>query len=159
MNSKTIIFIYSKKRYVISPKSELMIDSLNNFSKAVKLNLSELYFCYKGKPVTINKPISKYTEKDIKIFVYNLKRNSEKENINQIICPECYNLALINIYSDKISISNCCNKHNTINLPLSEYTENQNINEKKITCDICGNSQNLYGEKLIICTCGQKSCG
>ena len=39
----------------------------------------------------------------------------EKKELNEIICPECKEMAIINFDEDKILINNCINKHNCIN--------------------------------------------
>lgn len=159
MDKKALTFIYSNKIYGIIPKSDLIIDSLNEFANAIKINISELKFYSKGKPLNISKSIDKYTEDNISIFVFNLKKNFSIPPSTQIICPECNKAALITISNDKISIFNCPNKHNITNIPLNEYSESQNLVENdKILCNICGNSQKIYGDRFKICTCGMKLC-
>ena len=155
---KFITIIYSKVKYKVLPKSEIITESLDEFSNLINKKKSELFFVYKGKPLNNSKSINKYSENNIKIFAFNLKKNLEKENLNQIICPECNNSALININSDRISITDCCKKHNVLNIPFDEFMESQEIKESEILCDLCTNKQNLYGEKFKICSCGKKLC-
>ena len=157
MSFKIISFIYSKIKYEIFPKSEDINDSLKDFSNIVKIDLSELYFFYNGKYLNKNKKLKQYVEKKIIIFAFNIKKKLEKDNCNNIKCPECNNSALITINSDKITVNNCCNKHYA-NMTLNEFIESQNIDDLKSTCDICGNEQNLYGEKFKFCTCKKKMC-
>ena len=155
---KTLKFIYSKLTHKLEVKSEPISYYLDIFSNLIGLKTYEISFYHKGKPLDKNKQISQYKDKNIVIFAFKLNINIEKENINNITCPICKNLALITVNNDRISITNCCNKHNILNIPLDEFNESQNINDSKKECDLCKNRQNLYGDKFKFCSCGKRLC-
>ena len=94
----------------------------------------------------------------MKIIVINLKKKVNKIYINDIICPECKNLARIDINDEKISINNCYKNHNFSNLTIDNLMNNQTINELEIKCNICNNMKYLYNDKFYCCSCNIYIC-
>ena len=95
---------------------------------------------------------------------------SQKELINEnskeikaskyIICPECQENTRINIINYKINIHGCKNNHNINQLSINDYKITQNINTKKIKCQICkGINQNNKSNYIFKClNCKQNIC-
>ena len=96
-----IKFIYMKNIYEIKyNKNESSINNLlYKYSSIINIDIKQLYFFYKGKNINNIEKIDDLN--DIKILVYNKKINKNKNNedLKDIICPECKNLAIIN-YND-----------------------------------------------------------
>ena len=155
-----IKFIYGNKQIEKNYKDEniLIINILLEYSSIINKDIKELYFIYNGKNLSFknNEKIINLKNKNITINVLNLNNKKEKKELNQIICPECKELAIINFNEDKISINKCINNHNIIDISINELMNNQYINELK--CDICNNDKYLYNDKFYICSCKQKIC-
>ena len=153
-------FFYGNNIYkrTYKDKNALIIHILLEYSYIINKNLKELYFLYKGKKFSFeNKErISKFNNKNIKIIVLNINNPKKNIKLNQMVCPECKELAIINIDEDKLLINNCINKHNLTNIPINEFIDNQCINE--IKCNICKNNNLLYNNKFYICSCKQYIC-
>ena len=119
--------------------------------------MKDLYFIYNGKNLSFknNDKISDFNYKNITIIVFNLNDKKENKGFNQIICPDCKEMSMINFIEDKISIKNCFNKHIN-NFSIKEFMKKQYINELK--CNICKNDKYLYNDKFNICSCKQFIC-
>ena len=133
-----VIFIYNGLSITIQcQKDENLKDICQRFEDKVNEELSKIYFIYGGKIIHINQTfnnIYKEYNKDvniIKILVYSFENNNsndnEKEKSQDIICPKCENNCLINISEYKINISGCKYYHNTNNISLREFINNQKI--------------------------------
>ena len=155
-----LIFLYLKNKYEIEMNDKNILIS-NMLEQYENISNQKFIFLFKGinlktKPKLLLKDLR--TEK-AKIFVFNLeklKQNKEKSNI--IVCPICYEDAIININSLEISLSNCPNNHNIINFPIKEFMELQLLEEKIIIkCNICGNYKKYY-KKFYICSCNKYIC-
>ena len=152
---KIIQFIYGNNRFdkICNNKNDLIIHILLEYASFINKDIKELYFIYNGKKIPFNnsQKINNLKHNKITINVLNLNNRKEKKELNQIICPECKEMAIINFDEDKIIINNCINKHNFINYSIAEFMKNQYISESK--CDICKNNKKLYNDKLFICSC------
>ena len=155
----TIKFIYENNQYqaIYKDKYSLLIDILLEYSRIINKNIKELYFIYNGKKLfpKDKEKIFKLKNNNIVLFVFNLNNKKENNEVKQIICPKCKEMAIINFDEDKILINNCINKH-SIYLSIYDFMQNQCINELK--CNICNNDKSLYNEKLYICSCKQYIC-
>ena len=121
-----------------------------NTQKKIDRKMNDLLFLYKGKNISLmNSHIIINTfksNKNIKISVYNLNINNKIDNIHEnIICPDCKNLTFLNFSDNNI---NCCkNKHKNEYLneytSITEFMNNQIIDEKNIKCNIGNNNKYL----------------
>ena len=156
-------FLYLKNIYEIKGRkdnliSEIIVKYMINISNDIK----NFYFLYKGKKINLeNKLKIKDLNNDdnIIILVYNLKPNKKSQKSSNIICPECNNLALINIYDNKISTKNCINKHEILNLSIHNFIDFQINQQLHIECCVCHNNRNLYNDEFYICSCKNYVCG
>ena len=58
--------------------------------------------------------------------------NEEEKQNNDIICPECGEICLINIKDYIILLNKCINKHNIEDISLAEYNDLQKNNQSMI---------------------------
>ena len=156
-------FIYMNNIYKITIKNkEELTEELIKYARAIGKYTTKLYFLYKGKPLTFEKRqyIFDYKKTYI-IFVYDLEIKTEKnEEIENVLCPECGNLASIIINNDnKLSIQNCKNKHKISNLTIDTFLFLQlNYNNNKyVECNICNNKKSYYNN-FYVCSCGETIC-
>ena len=159
-----ITFIYKDNQYKTKENEDSYIsDVLKKYLNLISNNYKNFEFIYKGSKININekKKINQLHNRNITIFVFNMKPDLNGQKLTNIICPECKNLALLNInYIDyKISITNCKNNHQCKNLSLNNYIDSQYIDESKIKCWLCKNPKNLYGEEFYKCQCKLFICG
>ena len=161
--SKTI-FIYRKIKY------EMLLENENSnifyeFSRKIDSKINDLIFLYKGKNISLNNSqiiINMIkSNKNIIISVYNLNINHKNDNVyKNLICPNCKNLTFLNLNGN--NLNNCKNKN--INecsyeyKSITEFMNEQIIDEKEIKCSICNNNKYLYGNNFYICSCGDKIC-
>ena len=148
-----IKFIYEKNIYKMTVKySNSIGEIIKKYLKLLFVEKEDLLFLYKGINIFQNRDIlNKLTKNNITIVVINKNndKNNEKE-IENIICPECKNLAFAIVNEDRINI-NCVNKHKI------EYAINDFINKEKITekCHLCNNNKYLYKNNFYICSCNK----
>jgi hypothetical protein len=101
-------------------KNDLMTDILNNFIKNHKTkDISKFLFITNGKEISFNflkkGRIKAEMYKRKKIFAFKLNININNWKLENILCPECKNLAFIT-YNDEIISLECkiCNKKKII---------------------------------------------
>ena len=157
-------FIYKDNHYKMKENENLYIsDVLKKYLNSINRDYKNFEFIYKGNKINLNGKIkiNQLQNNNIIIFVFNLKPNLKCQKLPNIICPECKNLALLNINNIdyKISIINCMNNHQCKNSSLNNYIESQIIDESKIKCELCKNPKNLYGEEFYKCSCNLYICG
>ena len=155
-----ITFIYGNNQFKkkCKDKNELIIDILLEYSSIINKDIKELYFISNGKKISYkNKEKIKDLKKNkINIFVLNLNNKKESNELDQIVCPECKEMAIMKFDQDKIIISNCIKNHIITNISINELIESQNINE--LRCNICNNDKYLYNNKFYICSCKKTIC-
>ena len=164
-----ISFLYNHNRYEILLEN-FKKNIFHDYSKNINGNLNDLLFLYKGKKISLINSEAicnafKKNNKSIIIFVYNLNINNKINNIsNNFICPNCKNLTFLNFnnFNNNNNINNCKNKHiNECSCEYSQITEFMNeqiINDKEIKCGICNNSKYLYNDNFYICSCQEYIC-
>ena len=159
-----IIFIYRDNKYEMILEDR-NLNIFNEYSKKIDVNINNLLFLYKGKNISLSKSeiiINMLkSNKNIIISVYNLNIIQKNDNIYEnLICPNCKNLTFLNLNDNNINI--CKNKN--INecsyeyKSITEFINNQIIDEKEIKCSICNNNKYLYGNNFYICSCNNKIC-
>ena len=158
-----IKFIYMKNISEIEYKEkDLSIQNLLiKYSSIIDKHFNELFFFYKGKKLILNKnkKVNELKDKNIIIFVYNwkIKKNNNNKEFEEIICPECNNLAIINTNNNKISFNCLKNNHKFIDISLNYFKDIQYIDESLIYCQKCGNNK-CYYNKFYICSNNKNIC-
>ena len=146
-------FIYMKNIYEIKEnnKSKLLNEILSSYISFIDIKYDNILFLYKGKNLNDykNKKIYELNNENIIISVYNLETKKDKNIINNILCPQCKSLPLVNINDKGISQINCINNHQFFNLSLDAYFKFQNL-EEKIKCHLCKNLEYYY-DTFYIC--------
>ena len=150
-----IKFIYMKNIYEIKyNEKDLSIKNLLlKYSSIIDININELLFLYKGNNLALNnkKKINELKDNNIIILVYNLKikKNNNYNELKEIICPECHNLAIINSNNNKISLNCLANNHKYIDISIKCFNDIQYIDESLINCQICKNNKCYYNRFYI----------
>ena len=151
-----IIFVYEKNIFEINvDKEKNLNDVLKNYSNIIGNNKNDLYFLYKGKKLSLSSEIKieEFKRYNIIIFVNNIKIHNNsiiiKKEINDLLCPQCNNLACLNINNYKFCLSNCINNHINPYISVNEFINNEYIEDEKIKCKNCGNMRYLYGDFYI----------
>jgi len=150
-----IIFIYNGNSISIQAQSnEILSVVIDRFCIKANVNRNKIYFLYNGEKLNENISVNEIqlNEGNKKIIVCD---NNNKNNIkrsNEIICPECYKNAFIEIDNYKIRLKNCINKHNKIIL-FNEFEDSQLIDLSKIICYNCkvNNMGNTHENKFYRC--------
>ena len=158
-----ITFIYIKNKFEINIEKEKTLNCILEYYSNIIINdKNDLYFLYKGKKLSLNSKIKikEFKRCNIIIFVYSIKTYNDniiKNEINDIICPQCKSLAYLYINNDKFYISNCINNHTNPYISVKEFINNEYIEDKKIKCKNCGNLRYLY-DKFYINELGNYIC-
>ena len=117
--------------------------------KKEKYEKNEIIFLYKGKKINQNIKINKFINKEdlkynkIKIFCFQIKHKSKenllynKNNLKEIICPECGEICKIRFDDYKIILYECKSNHKVKNIEFENFIESQNIGKSKISCNNC----------------------
>ena len=168
-----IEFSYQQKNTIIQCNlNEKMYTICLRFVTKSRLDINDVYFLYHGKKLnfelTFEQTISSYDKNlnKMKILVYSINdTNINKNNItiksSDIICPECQEIAKINIKDYFVNLCGCKKGHKLYNMPLNEFEITQNIDISKITCCICkeNNKSNIYKNEFYRCnTCHINLC-
>ena len=148
------IFIFRENKY------EMLLENINSsifieFSKNIDANINDLLFLYKGKYISLNNSqiiINMLkSNKNIIISVYNLNINQKNDNVYEnLICPNCKNLTFLNFNGSNLNnwknknINNCSFEYKSI----TEFMNEQIIDEEEIKCNICNNNKYLYGNNF-----------
>ena len=153
--------VYEKNIYdMIIKCNDSIENTLEEYLKLLSSEKGNLLFMYKGVNLLENKniikKINKFKKKNIIISIINKNKSQSLKEIENFICPECKNVAFININEDNISV-NCMNKHKS-EYSINEFIESQKIEENEIKCNICKNNKNLYKDNFYICTCNKYIC-
>ena len=154
-----IKFIYENNIYEMTVEENDSIENiLDKYIKLLSIEKKYLLFLYKGMNIIENKDkLNKLKNKNIIITIIYKDNNKDiKEELKNIICPYCKDLAFININEDNINI-NCINNHKEEYF-INNFIERQNIKENEIKCNICKNKKYLYNDNFYICTCNKYIC-
>ena len=143
------------------------------FADKINNDINKLFFLYNGNKVNIENNFEQIINLEDKennkmnIIVVNSSNEMNKNKFmesKEIICPECGELCLLDIYGYKddykLKLSNCKKNHeNTIF--LEDFNEKQKINNSKIECDNCkiNNKANSYNNEFYKClSCNKNLC-
>ena len=108
-----IKFIYENNIYeMIVEENDSIENILDKYIKLLSIEKKYLLFLYKGMNIIENKDkLNKLKNKNIIITIIYKDNNKDiKEKLKNIICPDCKELAFININENNINI-NCINNH------------------------------------------------
>jgi hypothetical protein len=150
------IFSFNKEKIIIECSFENYINDIcEKFLRKKNVNKNEIIFLYKGKKINQNIKINKFINKEdlkcnkIKIFCFQIKHKSKenilynKNNLKEIICPECGEICKIKFDDYKIILYECKNNH-VKNIEFENYIESQNIGKSKINCNNCDKIEETY---------------
>ena len=159
-----IKFIYMNNKYEINENGNtLLIEILKKYCRYINNDINDFYFLYKGKKLLIDNKLKikqiilRRNNNTIIISVFNLRKYNNR--LNNLICPDCGNLSLINFLDDKIIIDCYIKNHKNVYLSVNNLISNQNDYNSKIKCNICMNNEYLYKEQFYICSCEKLICG
>ena len=141
-----LIFAYNGTSINIQAQSnEILSAVIDRFCLKVNVNRNKIYFLNSGEKLNENLKVDeiKLNDENKRIILVNDNNDINNNNnylkrSNEIICPECYKKAFIEIDNYKIRIKNCINKHNNIIL-INEFEDSQLIDLSKIICNNCKN--------------------
>ena len=144
---------------MIREKTDVIENVLKNYIKLLSVPKKELLFLYKGINILQNKVILNKLKikKNIIITVIKKSEKEIKDDIGNIFCPQCKNLAFLNINENIFNLNNCVNKHKN-EYSINEFIKKQDIEKNEIKCDICNNNKSLYNNNFYICTCKKNIC-
>ena len=161
MSEVTLDFIYQGNSIKVqSKRSEYMKDIFKRYLIKINKDVSEVYFLCNGSKINAELKLEEINNRDneIKILVNNIndkninnKENALKEN-EDIICPECGNICLLDIKDYKIILNKCVNNHSTENILLDEFYNLQKNKELEIICNNCNKKKTeIFKNKLYKC--------
>ena len=138
-------FIYNEyKRKVECNYDETMRSICKRYTRKAILDINALHFLYFGKDINLELNFSQTAnmmDKNRKIMTIDVvDRYLGDLNIvraKELICPECYDSALLDIRKYEIQIHDCINGHNSGIVLLDEFEESQMIDLTQIKCEKC----------------------
>lgn len=154
-------------------ENDIMDEIIQRFCKKISKNQDEIYFIYGGEIIKKNETFTQVASsedkqrKKLSVLCNIIPKEPPKEpessfkKSKSIICPKCHENALINIKDFKIELFNCKNKDINENISFADFEQSQLIDESKIKCDICNNSNKseTYDNSFFICfTCKKNIC-
>lgn len=154
-----ITFIYHHNSYKMIIKENNSINHiLNEYASLLNENINDFLFLYKGKNLILGQNSINLT-KNVNVIIMVFKRKKYNNGINDIICPDCKNLAFLNIKDDKNIEIDCHYHHKHAYSSMNEFMNTQIIDETRYKCGKCQNNKNLYKDKnFYICSCGKFIC-
>ena len=159
MSVQIIKFIYYNKAYEIPNKDQTIIEAMKEFSLELNQNIKDFRFIHNGKDLLYHKKLlSKKIEKNMTVFVFILNKFNHKKKLENIICPECKNPCLLNYTNENLTVNNCSEKHNILYLSFKDYLDKINFEQEELSCDLCGNHENLYIKEMNFCSCNKIIC-
>ena len=139
-------FIFQSKKYNNQHKKE---DSMKDICQKFisKIGKKEDYqFLYNGQSINFQLNFNQIANEIDKgrgkmAILVNPTKNEEdiKKEIKseEIICPECGEICLINFHDYNITFSDCKNNHKVGSMFFNEFDNTQKIDESKIVCNNC----------------------
>ena len=158
---KTIVFVYGHNHYEIEDYENNLESALKKYSLILKKDIKDLVFLNKGSILNLEtiKELNQSKSKKIIILVSLVKNNKniEKKELNDVLCPKCHTLSKMYINDDKISLKNCVNKHNILDININAFMNSQFKKDDDIKCFQCNNNIYLYNQ-FYICSCNKYVC-
>ena len=166
-----ITFIYNQNPTIIQCKeNDLLRDVFEKYSFKIGIKSSNLYFLSKGQRLDPNHKVKDIfkselmTKSKIQILAYSNTEENQVQNVkisNEVICPRCKEACQINVKDYKMAFSGCKNGHTIKNILISDYKNNETIDESKIICNSCNNNNkaSTFNNQFYICiSCKQNLC-
>ena len=161
-------FNYEGYRTTIQCNSnDKMEDIFKKFFIKTNTNENSVIFLYGGtqikKELTFDEINIDKESKKMTIIVnpINIEENKKLIKSKIIICPECGEGCKIKIEDYKITLYECKNKHNIKNIFIDKFENTQYIDESKIICEECKetNKQSAYKNNFFRCNkCKKNLC-
>ena len=159
-----VIFTYNQNQTIIQCcTQDKMKDITDKFISKIGISKDSINFLYSGtiinEELTLEETIgttNKYSDK-INILVYEKEREKHNAEVlvksDNVICPECGEIAILQIKDYKINIFGCKNEHKINHIFLKDFENTQNINISKIICNKCkeSNKGNTFKNKFYEC--------
>ena len=157
-----IEFYYKGKNTTIQCNSnDKLKDIIQKFLSKISKKEEEIYYLYGGKNINENLTFLEHANNDDKkrnkmsILVYdgNKENNPNLKKSKNLICPLCQENIRMKIKDYKITLYDCKNGHKINNILLNEFEKTQYIDESKIICQLCKNTNKneTYNNKFFIC--------
>ena len=157
-----VIFNYKSVETVIQcMPNDKMKKIVQNFCQKAEVDINNLIFNYNGSIINIELEVNKLENifdkerKIMNVLVFNKEETKikNKEKSIEIICPDCREIARVNIKDYKFNIFGCKNDHQINNLSTNEFLQSQSIDISKITCEICKktNKSECFEQKFHYC--------
>ena len=167
-----ITFVFNQIPTLIQCKeNDIFQDVIEKFANKNKINSSDLFFLYNGKQLEPNQKVNNLFQKElkskdkIKVLAYSTcEDDNTEQNIKvstEPICLICKDICLIEINDYKMAISGCKNRHTVKDISISNFKNNQKINESKIICELCKNQNKAssYENRFYRCiSCKKNLC-
>ena len=144
----TVEFIYNGASIMIQCQvNDKMEDVVQKFLIKIEKDKGSVFFLYSGKTldedltfIEVANKLDK--EKNLmKVQAWDLLFDDNIASLIKspyVICPECYEKALIEFDDDyQITIYKCKNGHETENIQLKDFEKTQLIDQSKIKCEAC----------------------
>ena len=174
-NSLLIQFSYNCNPVLIQGNmKEKMKNIIDKFIVKTSANRNSIYFIYGGNIIQEEKFLFEIINNGDKlrnqmnILVNSLSDDQHNHNqtnsiINskEVICPKCSCHINMKIENYKISLFDCKNNHSIKDIFIKDFQDTQNIDLKKINCDICNqrNKHDAFNNEFFICfTCSKNLC-
>ena len=163
-------FLFDGTKTIIQcDENDKLEEIIKKLCLKIEKNKEEMIFLYGGNIINDQLTFNEIANKEDKqrkqisiIIAYNKTiKNKNIKKSKYIRCPECNEVAKINIKDYKIKLYGCKNNHIIENISFSDFNQLQLIDESKIICDICKNNNkgNTYNNILYICNeCNKNIC-
>jgi len=131
--------------------NEKMKDIIKRLKNKTNNNFNNSIFLYGGSMIKEELNFSEQAnsidkERNKMCIIINKIGDDIDNNINNsnkvktVICPQCQKNTYIEINDFKIILHDCENRHKSEEILFSEFEKTQNIDETKITCQQCNNT-------------------
>ena len=165
-----VIFIFNQvKTEIQCNENEIMRNICSRYASKIGKDLNSFYFIYSGINIDLNLTFKNVINSlDSKKKCFTLLVNSfnttiiEGNNLikeSQIICPQCSEIATIEIQNYKIKLT--CKKGHMNKILISQYENTQKIDQSRIICEICNknNKASTYNNMFFRCNnCKKNIC-
>ena len=168
MTSVTISFEYDQEILKIQcSRDEYMKDIFQRYLIKLNKGIRDPYYLYKGTIINPELKLEQINNKDDELKILVRCSDDEDENnenkykySNEIICPDCQEICLLDVNDYKFDLYGCKNNHSQ-KLLFNEFKETQLIDQSKIICNDCKerNILNTTEHKFYkCCTCQKDIC-